>query len=500
MPSYRDRLLPLIEQWTRAARRIAVFGVGPHTDLLFEELPELAGVNIVGYLDSDAGRHGSAYRGREIHAPAWATGHADVILCSSFVREPEMAAAAGSLGCTIVMSHGSALAPAPRGDVRAVAPLSLPKPVPGRADFVVLPIVDWSFRFQRPQQLATALAAAGHRVFYVRNVFQSGTRASTRPIADRLFEVTLPAPHVVNIYTGSVTPELLPGFTAALSGMAAEYGLADVVCLVDLPFWWPVARPLRETLGWTIVYDCMDHHAGFAGTSAAMCAEEPALIEGADLVAASSAPLLARVRERARRSVLLPNGADFEHFARSAGPPPAAVAGLPRPIVGYYGAVAEWFDSDLVGRLAAARPSWSFVIVGSTSGGGIAPLRAQPNVTMVPEQPYADLPPLLHAFDACVIPFRRTPLTDATNPVKLYEYWSAGKPVVATRLSELERFEPLLALAATDEQWLLALDDAVAERSAGEPRARREAAASNTWTVRAAALSDACAAVRRSRP
>ena len=37
---------------------------------------------------------------------------------------------------------------------------------PGRPDVVVLPVIAWSYRKQRPQQLAEALARIGRRVFY----------------------------------------------------------------------------------------------------------------------------------------------------------------------------------------------------------------------------------------------------------------------------------------------------------------------------------------------
>jgi glycosyltransferase involved in cell wall biosynthesis len=42
----------------------------------------------------------------------------------------------------------------------------------------------------------------------------------------------------------------------------------------------------------------------------------------------------------------------------------------------------------------------------------------------------------VRAFRAGLIPFRRTPLTEAVNPVKLYEYAAAGVPTVTTRFSD----------------------------------------------------------------
>ena len=49
------------------------------------------------------------------------------------------------------------------------------------------------------------------------------------------------------------------------------------------------------------------------------------------------------------------------------------------------------------------------------------------------EKPYTELTYYLYSFDVCLIPFKVLDLTNATNPVKLYEYLCAGKPVVADR-------------------------------------------------------------------
>ena len=84
-------------------------------------------------------------------------------------------------------------------------------------------IIDWHFRFQRPQQLALQLAAAGHRVFYVRNTFQRKRRPLVRLLQDRLFEVTLPAPRPVNLYK-----EALDDTDNIFAG-ALRTGLANVI-------------------------------------------------------------------------------------------------------------------------------------------------------------------------------------------------------------------------------------------------------------------------------
>ena len=126
------------------------------------------------------------------------------------------------------------------------------------------------------------------------------------------------------------------------------------------------------------------------------------------------------------------NGVDYEHFA-TAGPR------LPSPsvVVGYYGAISHWFDSRLVAHLARLRPDWRFELVGNTYQSDLRPLLDLPNVRLLGEMPYADIPRRMAEWHACIIPFLRNELTEATNPVKVYEMLAAGMPVVSVDLPEL---------------------------------------------------------------
>ena len=68
------------------------------------------------------------------------------------------------------------------------------------------------------------------------------------------------------------------------------------------------------------------------------------------------------------------------------------------------------------------------------------------NVRLEGPQPYQAMPTYLRRFDVCVIPFHSNDLTDCVDPVKLYEYLTWGKPVVAMRIAELERLSDLISV------------------------------------------------------
>lgn len=102
---YRNRLLPLIERWTMAKTRVAIFGTGGHTEQLFANVPELSRVDVVAYLDTNPTRQDAAYRGVTVRAPEWTPGHADLVLCSSFAHELTQLQILDTIPVKAVLSH-----------------------------------------------------------------------------------------------------------------------------------------------------------------------------------------------------------------------------------------------------------------------------------------------------------------------------------------------------------------------------------------------------------
>ncbi len=356
-------------------------------------------------------------------------------------------------------------------------------------DIVCLPIIDWRFRFQRPQQLATRFARHGHRVFYLSTRFRRlfGPTYKARRMAENVEEVSLRGPKR-HVYTDLLDDTALERLFAGVDQLRRERRIESAVVMVQLPFWTPLAERLRERFGWRIVYDCMDHHAGFSSNATPMVAEEERLLAGADLVLASSQGLLAFCRERTEHVLLLPNACDYEHFSRVKPRP-----GKERPVIGYYGAIADWFDSNLVSELARHRTDWDFVFIGSTWSGDVRHLERLPNVRLTGEQPYASLPRWLDGMDVLMLPFKRQPLTEATNPVKAYEILAAGRPLVSVPLPEMAALAPLVRLASTVHEFEHEIDAALREDDPAQIERRRAFARHNTWEARYQRLWEALA-------
>ena len=360
-------------------------------------------------------------------------------------------------------------------------------------DIVCFSIINWSFRWQRPQQLMSKFADAGHRVFFLRveSFLPPGQRTfEARPLRANVWEILLAPPREFDVYGGTLPQEVADWFPRMLEELRDQFGIVAAISMVQIATWTRAAEVARERFGWKLVYDCMDEWKNFPGMTAAMSLEEERLVESADVVSVSGTRLLEKWRNRGRKVVLVRNAADFEFYASS--PRERLLEDLRRPVIGYFGAIAQWFDVELVRRVASERPDYTFVLIGGVFDVDVTALEKLPNVRLLGQQPYAHMPSYLASFDVCMIPFVVDEVTAATDPVKFYEYVSLGKPVVATPMPELEPYRDLLYFAAsTPREFAAQLDLAVQENDPALVANRIALARENTWTARATTLQDA---------
>ena len=193
-----------------------------------------------------------------------------------------------------------------------------------------------------------------------------------------------------------------------------------------------------------LVFDCLDDFAGFGSKRNKEYERlQNKLAKKADVIWTTSHKLYNLWYKRyPEKTHLIPNGVDVEHFSSAVEFTPPAERPLLRgkeAIVGYVGVIAHWFDYHLLRRVVESLSEVQFVLVGPVYPGCEWPW--PDNVTLIGIQPYNKLPQILRQWDCCIIPFVVNDLTNATNPVKMYEYLAAGKPVVSTRLPEVQEYE-----------------------------------------------------------
>ncbi len=259
-----------------------------------------------------------------------------------------------------------------------------------------------------------------------------------------------------------------------------------------------VTRRLPHRL---LVYDCADAITEFRDAPADLAASEGRLLDAADLVFASSRPLVQRCSGRRAPVHHVPNAGDVEWFARESrrSAEPAEMASLPRPRVGYVGAMREWFHWELLEAALERFPAASFVLIGDSE---VPPrMRSRPNLHVLGPRPYAELPGYLGALDVAMVPFRDTPLVRSTHPVKVYEYLAAGLPVVSTPMEEIRHLAEL-DMAPAHEPFLQALQFRLSQpRQAAAVERRQRSVAGESWEHRFAFMTSALRhALNASRP
>jgi glycosyltransferase involved in cell wall biosynthesis len=208
-----------------------------------------------------------------------------------------------------------------------------------------------------------------------------------------------------------------------------------------------------------------------------------------DLVLATNDELRASLSGHNENTFVVQNGCDLEHYIGGGREPSAQsriidIERLPRPIIGYMGDIAPWFDIEHVELAAARHPEWSFVLLGTWKRD--SRLHAKyPNIHAPGHVPYEELPYYVRHFDVGIIPFEMTELTRVVNPLKLYEYFALGLPVVATALPEIVRHGDLVYIAESPEDFVKLAEAAVREPKDSPMRARRvDVARSNSWCAR----------------
>ena len=314
-----------------------------------------------------------------------------------------------------------------------------------KLDVIFLSVISYDFRFQRPQQFAKRFAENGHRVFYVNADFNRKEGISL--IAENLYAVDLFSDKCNAIYYAE-TDEIIEWMKDSLRKVIYQNAISDAVVIVDYPNWVDTALALRKEFGFKLVTDYMDDYTGFMTTTTEGLKDRCLhLLQESDSVISSSNFLYDIASKYSNKVTIIRNGTETDHFKIK-----SEKRENERPIIGYYGAISEWFDWEKICYVAKNMPDCDVVLIGDVTHNR-AKFERYSNIKLLGEMKYADLPNELEKFDVCLIPFdTSTDLIKATNPVKFYEYLSAGKKVVATEIPELEPFKDEYVYMSNDNK------------------------------------------------
>ncbi len=368
-------------------------------------------------------------------------------------------------------------------------------------NILCLAAANWEGMWARAQQFMSIFARKGNRIIYVNPPITYLSPLKNPALRGQARDCLSPAGKNIHIYK---PPVILPFgsmyrtvnrinqriISAGLKRSCRQLEFNPTIVWTYLPNTVDLILPARAVL----VYDCADEHTAFPGlinkkTVARMEAE---LFDRAAASLSSAGELYRSKKEMAPRLAIIPNGADVAHFCCARQPGTAApeeLKDLPRPLVGYIGAISDWLDQELLMAAALAHPDWSVVLIGPVDTDA-ACLKTLPNVRLLGHKAYSELPSYLNCFDVAVIPFKINELTRGVNPVKLYEYLAAGKPVVSSDLPEVRPFRPLVSIAGEPDQFVRKIEEELAADSPEKAAERLRVAGLNSWEARAAAAVD----------
>jgi len=328
-----------------------------------------------------------------------------------------------------------------------------------KATIVCISHLEWTDTlFQRPQQVMSRLSKRHHVIYYKEWAFREWIHGKAAPgsIAGlcrkvnsslAICDFAMPLPRFRNHL--KLFEDI--GHWLALRRIRSLIG-EDFGGPLILWYYFPVFLELIRSLGPDrVVYECMDNYVALSHNTpgsivAGVKEREARLLQRADIIFYGSQTLMDERSGHRHKSRHFPTGVDTEHFARGMegqAPLPADIKGLQKPMLGYWGAVDQRIDYAVLDRCARQRPDWSIVLIGpmvTISERDISSFLALPNVHWLGPKAYQELPRYARAFDICMLPFKTTDEGKYLNPTKTLEYLAAGRPVVSTKIPEIERF------------------------------------------------------------
>lgn len=219
-------------------------------------------------------------------------------------------------------------------------------------------------------------------------------------------------------------------------------------------------------------------------------------IVNADVSFGTSKELTKLIARYSSNVFCVPNAADFTLFQKAATEKlerPKELIGIDKKVICYTGNIGSRINYSLLRKVAVTNPDKLLLMVGPVSNNDHKEfgLDQLPNVLMVGAKDISELPSYLQHSDCLLIPFEYSTLTKSIYPLKINEYLTAGKPVVATAFSEdIQDFSDVAYIAKTEEEFLVKIEQALQENNPAKIKERIAKAANNTWQARVALFWD----------
>lgn len=318
----------------------------------------------------------------------------------------------------------------------------------GNYDAIVIFDVYFGFEvkmFQRPQHIALNLAKENVLYFYKASPYVDKDIQTYKKMEENLYLVNTDLYWLQECLIDIVSQSGVPAFGQIYSTSFVEYDS-----------WLKKFTDRNFKIIYEYVDDLSDDIAGFKISDEIKASHKRMLEDTEKVYVVTTADKLYQEAKELRgenKLALVTNGVQYEHFAnidcKKIPDKMKNIVKSKKKIIGYFGALASWFDYDLIKELAEEfKDDYEIVLIGidydqSLGKSGILKLD---NVHYLGTVNYNELPTYSKFFNVSIIPFVVNEITEATSPVKLFEYMALGKPIVTTALPECRKYEsPLVS-------------------------------------------------------
>lgn len=350
---------------------------------------------------------------------------------------------------------------------------------------------------QRPQQIAERLAEK-HEVFYVEptvslmrqllkggRLFCGGTVRRGRSLVRMRLN---------GICTLHKSLEILDPFGInSISEYIQIRKLADScdVLWVGYSGWYTLVRLLK---GKPVIFDWMDEEELLVSSRLlkwTLIRNRKRLLCTAEIVFVTCTKFCEELKYR-KNVYHVPNAVSRSFFPVEKDRLPKKKKSGKKIIFGYIGTIAEWFDFDVI-RYILSLSSEHYVVL---AGKNLQPVLVHERVKYLGVRPHEQLPRMISSFDVCLYNFKRNSLLETVNPVKIYEYLAANRPVLAVSSKETELFGDYVMRYHKKEEIKELLSHGIRCPFASE-REYIEFIGNNTWEARTAVIEDVLSSMGR---
>lgn len=232
-----------------------------------------------------------------------------------------------------------------------------------------------------------------------------------------------------------------------------------------------------------VVYHAVDRYSEFTFVDREkILSYERAVAKRADVILCTSDAIQRDLVKYNPCAFTITHAVEFDHFysAMNGCDIPEDLKGINGPIIGYFGGLAERVNYSLIKKIALRFRDASIVLIGKKQH-SLGEIESLPNVYLLGQKRYEELPVYLKHFSVCLIPYHVNSLMNAVDPIKLREYFCLGKPVVSVNLPEVRKYDELVYIGMDEESFVRKVQEAIEENDASLYEQRVQVAKESDW-------------------